>query len=659
MACSAALSAQEAETDGAYDESWEEEYPDFGQASGVTVTGAPETTQQMQVITKEDIEKRNARDLASLLEDELDMSVTRYGGYGNQTELNMRGFDTERIAILIDGIPANSPRSGEFDVSQVDINNVERIEVIYGGSDTKYNVSGALGGVINIITVRKQKPGFNLGATLSGTGYWPGKYNMRHSGGAVGEPHFEDMFDTQSLSFSAGCGAESFSWKTSLFGNHAANHYLYKDDYGFARRKVSNEVYDGGGGASLVWELPNSKSLFSDTKLYYANKNFPVTPNSTGYAVSRDFQLTENLMFNAPIIFREDLGTEASLTYQYSNTAYGVNIRSFDHYVTGINRWNWYPDEKFTFRAGADWRFLYIDSQSAVETEPVKTGNQGGLYLTGEYTPAKEFMLIGSVKGVTDTKRAVAVPKLGLMWKAASWFTLKNNYFRSFKFPDFDDLYYRSLDSMFVGNPNLKPEDGLGVDLTGEFGPHERFNVNATVYGQWTEDSIHWVKSAGGRWSPENIGTAFFAGADIRPALTLPIDRGGIEKLKIGASYQFQLSWLLSGNLTFADGYRIPYMPTHIIGGSLDLWWKTGSALLSAHYETTRYADTLNEMPLDPFCTLHLTVNQNIGALFTAFASLRNILNTHYESFAGYYMPGVSLTLGGRMKLDIAGKSGK
>ena len=97
----------------------------------------------MAVITRDEIERRNARDLAMLLEDVLDMSVTRYGAYGNQTEMSMRGFDTERIAILIDGVPANSPRSGEFDVSQVNMNDVERVEVIYGGSDTKYNVSGA------------------------------------------------------------------------------------------------------------------------------------------------------------------------------------------------------------------------------------------------------------------------------------------------------------------------------------------------------------------------------------------------------------------------------------------------------------------------------------------------------------------------------------
>ncbi|MDR0663003.1 MAG: TonB-dependent receptor, partial [Spirochaetaceae bacterium] len=475
----------------------DDEYFDFGEDAGLDFTGTPETTQQMTVITKAEIEKRNAQDLAALLEETLDMSVTRYGAYGSQTELNMRGFDTERIAILIDGIPANSPRSGEFDVSQVDLNNVERIEVIYGGSDTKYNVSGALGGVINIVTIKKQPPGLSWGGALSNTGYLPGYYNKRHGDGTPGSPHAEDLLDMQSLSLFAGYGAEAFSWKASIFGNRAGNHYLYEDDYGFARRKISSEVLDGGTAASLAWNLTDTTTLLSDTKLYTARKNFPVTPNSEGYAVSNDIQVTENILFNAPVIFRDNLSTEASFSYQFSDTSYGIGISSNDHYITAINRWGWYPSPKITVRTGADWRFLHINSRSDTETNPIKTGNQGGLYLTGEFLPWEPFLIIASAKAVTDVKQAVLVPKLGFNWKVSPVLTLKNNYFRSFKFPDFDDLYYRSFDSMFVGNPTLRAEDGFGADLGGEFTPADWFTVNATLYGQWTEDSIHWVKSSG------------------------------------------------------------------------------------------------------------------------------------------------------------------
>ena len=97
-------------------------------------------------------------------------------------------------------------------------------------------------------------------------------------------------------------------------------------------------------------------------------------------------------------------------------------------------------------------------------------------------------------------------------------------------------------------------------------------------------------------------------------------------------------------------------MPTHIVGGSVDLKWKTGSLLVSAHYETTRYADTLNQIVLDPHCVVNATVNQGLGKYITAFASFKNILNSHYESFAGYYMPGISFTLGIRAKAEMIPK---
>ena len=626
---------------------------DFGDASAgsITVFGTIEVTQQIVVITKETIEKSAARDLAALLEEEIGMSVIRYGGYGNQTGMNLRGFDTERIAILINGVPANSPRSGQFDINQIDLGSVERVEVIYGGSDTKYNTSGALGGVINIITIKKQKPGWNYGFAFSNTSYLPGEYNMRLSQSAIGKPEYIDLLDTQSLSLFIGHGAEQFSWRASVFGNSAGNHYLYEDDYGFARRKVSNEVLDGGGDLQLMFSLPKDAFLLSDTKLYYAHRNFPITMNSVGTALATDLMVTENVMFATPVIFRDDLATEASLSCQASLTNYGLNVSSRDHFVTAIDRWNWYPTDKLTVRSGLDWRFLYINTESPTESQSVKTGNQGGLYFIVEYKLRDKFLLIASLKGVTDTKQAVVVPKVGVSWQAHPLLTLKNNYFRSFKFPDFDDLYYRSLDSTFVGNPNLRPEDGWGTDLTAEFTPERYFSVVSTVFWQYTTDSIHWIKNQGGRWSPKNVGTACFAGWDFRPVFTVTLDKWNLNSLKIGLNYQFQFSWLLNG-LSYADSFRIPYMPAHIVGGSVDIAWKTGSLLVSAHFESLRYADTVNEMPLDPYCIVNTTLNQNTGKHLAFFASLRNILDANYESFASYYMPGISLICGIRAKFD-------
>jgi vitamin B12 transporter len=287
------------------------------------------------------------------------------------------------------------------------------------------------------------------------------------------------------------------------------------------------------------------------------------------------------------------------------------------------------------------------------------------------------LLCIASLKGVTDTRQGAAVPKAGFVWQAAEWFSLKNNYFRSFKFPDFDDRFYHGAGGLYTGNPNLKPEDGWGADLTGEFTYTGRetqdppsaegsgtpkfihhapeFSASSTVYVQWTTDSIHWVKQ-GARWSPENIGTGCFTGMDIRPVLAVPLSLRIFDRVKFGLSYQYQLSWLLNDDLDFSDALRIPYMPMHIVGASIDLSWKSGaptagSLVLSAHWESARYADTLNLMELEPYCLVNVTVNQGISKNLSVFAVLRNALNQLYTSFAEYPMPGISLTLGGQIQI--------
>jgi vitamin B12 transporter len=635
--------------DALYDESEGfDEFEDFGEDSGITVIGTPETTSPQTVITREEIERRQAPDLATLLEESLDISITTRGAYGNESQINIRGFNTERIGILIDGVPANSPRSGEFDVSQLDLSNVERIEVIYGGSDSKYNVTGAMGGIINIITKKKQSEGWSFGGSFTNTGYFTGRYNRRHSGGAVGDAHWEDLLDSQFLNIFAAYGAETFSAKVSWFGDSARNHYLYRDYAGFVRRKESNEMLDTGGNIFFTANLPHDSILSSSTDLYTASRHFPVTGTSVGFAQTYDSKITERLQLDMPRFLRDDVSCDLAFSWTYADNRYGAVSSSNDHYLIAINRWGWYPFDALTVRSGFDWRFIHVDSTD----DGVRDGNQGGTYLAAEYKPWKPLMLVVSVKGATDLAESALVPKAGIVWQPVDTekiaLTLKNNYFRSFKFPDFDDLYYRSFDDLYIGNPNLRSEDGLGADLSGELRVGDRFSASLSAYAQWTERAIHWIKY-GSRWTPDNVGTGCFIGGDLRPSYTIPFSGGPFKDLTLGLTYQLQFSWLLNDNLDFSDALRIPYMPMHIAGASLDLQWKTGSLLVSAHWESLRFADTLNRMPLEEYCLLNLTLNQAIGKNITVFAIARNALNWLYTSFAEYPMPGFTTSLGLRM----------
>ena len=626
-----------------------DDFEDFCEASGITVEASPETTSPQAVITQEDIERRQAPDLATLLEETLDIGITSRGAYGNESQINIRGFNTERIGFLIDGVPANDPRSGEFDISQIDLANVERIEVLYGGSDSRYNVTGALGGVINIVTKKKQAQGWSFGGSFANTGYFTGRYNQRQSGGQEGEARWEDLVDTQMLSLFTAYGGDRFSARLSWFGDRAANHYLYKDYDGFARRKESNEVLDTGGALALGFDLLQDASLFSTTEAYAASRHFPVTGASVGYAQTYDTKLTERLQLAMPRFFHDTLANDLSLSWTFADNRYGTVSSSSDQYLSVIDRLDWYPHKKLTLRTGIDWRFIRVDSTDS----GTQDGNQGGAYLAAEYSPWKVLTVTASAKGVTDTAVYALIPKAGVVWRIVDTETtgvaLKNNYFRSFKLPDFDDLYYRSFDGLYAGNPSLKPEDGWGADLAGEFRWGKGFSASLSAYAQQTRNAIHWVKH-GSSWTKENVGSATLIGGDLRPSYTIPFSRGPFAELTLGLSYQLQLNWLLNDALGFSDALRVPYIPTHIAGASLDLRWKSGSFLASAHWESLRYADTLNRMPLEPYCLLNLTLNQELGKNVTVFAIARNALNWLYTSFAEYPMPGFTISSGVRVR---------
>ncbi|MCL2557837.1 MAG: TonB-dependent receptor [Treponema sp.] len=625
------------------------DFIDFGEdATGIVVFGTPETTAQTQVIERDRIERSGARDLAALLEEEIGMSVTRQGGYGNRASLSMRGFDTSRITILVDGIPVNSLRSGGFDMSQIDLANVQRIEVIYGGSDTQHNIWSAPGGVINIITIGKQSENLSLGFVFSNTGYMPGKHNLRHPATEIGGPDFEDLFDMQSLSIFAGRAFKNFAFRASVFGNIAGNRYLYRDDFGFARRRISNEVIDGGGELRLAFGLPNDAKIIVTTSGYHARRNFPITMNSVGTVLATDTVLSGSASFSAPTAFRDDLETEASLAYRLSFNNYGAIISGRDRYVMAISRWNWYPAPELSLLSGIHWHFLHVDSGNPVDLEPEKTAHFGGAHVTGEYRLSPRFFVVASLKGLTDTKRIAAIPKAGIRWQASEAIALKHNYFRSFQFPSFDDLYYRSPDNSMTGNPDLDPEDGWGADLIGDFLFGGAFSFSAGIFGHYAIDLIRWTTSGGRRWRPENIGAAYFAGADFRPALTLSLGEAG-PAVALRGSYQFLHSRLLSDG----ENFRVPYSPTHVVGAGLELRWPSTSLLLSLQYRSQNHADPRNRIVVDPSVVANATFNQNLWDGAVLFASLRNILNAAYESFSAYPMPGITLTLGFRLNIEV------
>ncbi|MFA7228238.1 MAG: TonB-dependent receptor, partial [Melioribacteraceae bacterium] len=105
------------------------------------------------LLGSDEIENKPAQSLSDLLKDQPGLSLLRDGVWG--TEISIRGLNRENVVALIDGSRIATATDVAARLSMIDLNDVERIEVIKGAASSIYG-SGATGGIVNVITKSPQ-----------------------------------------------------------------------------------------------------------------------------------------------------------------------------------------------------------------------------------------------------------------------------------------------------------------------------------------------------------------------------------------------------------------------------------------------------------------------------------------------------------------------
>lgn len=108
------------------------------------------------VITREQLEDSGAVYIQDALRTVPGLAVNRGGSFGSLTQVRVRGAEGNHVVVVVDGIEMNNPVQGEFDFSNLLVDNIERIEVLRGPQSASWG-SNALAGVINIVTRKGSK----------------------------------------------------------------------------------------------------------------------------------------------------------------------------------------------------------------------------------------------------------------------------------------------------------------------------------------------------------------------------------------------------------------------------------------------------------------------------------------------------------------------
>jgi vitamin B12 transporter len=137
------------------------------------------------VLDHQQIEDRQATDLAGLLSTVPGLAVVQAGPPGQQTSLFTRGTNSNQTLLLWNGIQLNDPYFGGANWQFVPLDGVERVEVVRGPFSSLYG-SNALGGVVQVLTGQRQ------GGSLDLEG---GEYGYGRAGVAAGGDFGATRFD--------------------------------------------------------------------------------------------------------------------------------------------------------------------------------------------------------------------------------------------------------------------------------------------------------------------------------------------------------------------------------------------------------------------------------------------------------------------------------
>jgi vitamin B12 transporter len=129
------------------------------------------TASSVSVLSEQDLQDGQYRNAITALRQVPGVDIVQSGANGGNAAVFLRGGNSEHTLVLLDGMELNNPATANrsFNMANVTLENIERIEVIRGPQSTIYG-SDAMGGVINLIS-KKAKEGVHANVSSEAGSY--------------------------------------------------------------------------------------------------------------------------------------------------------------------------------------------------------------------------------------------------------------------------------------------------------------------------------------------------------------------------------------------------------------------------------------------------------------------------------------------------------
>ena len=597
----------------------------------IIVTGARapisagEVGSAVTVLTREDIEHRQARYVADLLRAVPGFAVSHSGVLGSQTQVRVRGSEANQVLVLIDGVRANDPATGdEFRWEHLATANIERIEIVRGPQSAVWG-SDAIGGVVHIITRSgSDARGLNgyleggsentVNGSLSGgfgSDNWSvglGYEQLNTDGSNISRTGDErDGADMSTASLNARIQASSAV--AIRMGIRSVDAYSQFDAVDFfvtglpADSDVATDSTQNFAHVGLAFGTPESRARHDLGVRYFDSDHRDLVDGSQISSSASD---------------------RLSLAYQ-ADIALGDNLLSLalEH-------------EETRFEQRGEVGFGDPNQDQEMDTTSIIADFQG--------RASEHLTYLLSVR--TDNHSDfddVLTGRASLSWAMNDRTTLRANVGTGQKTPTFIERF-GFFPGQFIGNPDLKPERSTSYDVGIDRRIADAVNFQVAVFRQDIRDEID-----GFVFDPDT----FLFTAD---NLATTSKRSGVE---LGASWDVAEQLDLDMNYTYTDASEngAPELRRPRHAGSIQAGYsfqdKRGRVTLAADYGGTRqdiffppWPDPSELVTLQNYWLADLTAQYAVTDTMKLFVRARNLLDTKYEQVYGYRTQGRAVYAG-------------
>ena len=431
----------------------------------ITAQFAPTTEKnaiyRVKVIDLKTIQAKAATNLTDVLRNELNVDLSFNSVFGAGIELN--GISKENIKILVDGVPLIGRVNGVLNLNQINIDNIERIEVVEGPVSVFYGTD-AMGGTINFITKKEQsKP------IIGSLNAYYESVEAKNIDGSLGYKFGKNLIRAEG-------------------GYYYFNGVNTDDEFDRTQNWPNKHQYHTN--AKYIRELGDFKLLFSSNFSEEEVNTLGEISSRSGTATDVDYttkRWDNSLNFQGKLKNQNYIDVTLSyLNYDRFDTSYtydpatnsseliennpNENANYFDTFFSKAQYANSNLDNKLNYVIGVEFELDYAKGNRILDGK--KDVSNTSIFSSINYKITDAFEIQPALRYTyNSTFNSLLSPALNLKYKFNNQNILRFAYGNGYRAPSLKELYldwmptFGPVTYTFSGNENLKVESSHNFNL--------------------------------------------------------------------------------------------------------------------------------------------------------------------------------------------------